>query len=240
MATLVVALSMMATPLLFAGSEKFIIPRLGGPKDMRPADKIENADAPVIICGFGRMGQIVGRMLSVQRIPYTALDQDAQVIATVKRFGVKVYFGDPTRVDLLRAAGAKTARVIVITLNDPAAVLKLAEMAAREFPHLTIVARAHDRNHAQLLMDAGVDHIVRETYFSSLRLAELTLNGLGLAEAEARRVVSLFRAHDERLLDETHAYASDEKRVIQTMEQATAELADLLESDRARAAETVV
>jgi glutathione-regulated potassium-efflux system protein KefB len=239
MATLVVALSMIATPLLFAATERLVIPRLEPRKPVRAADVIEEVDAPVIICGFGRVGQIVGRMLRVQRIAYTALDQDAGLIATARRFGIKVYFGDPTRVDLLRAAGAARARVLVIALDDKEAVVKLAEMAKAEFPHLAILARAHDRNHAHLLMDVGVSDIIRETYFSALRVSELVLGRLGMAEAEARRVVSVFRAHDERLLVETHAYASDEKRVIQTTEQAADELADLFEQDRADSAETV-
>ncbi|HQT67786.1 MAG TPA: cation:proton antiporter [Acetobacteraceae bacterium] len=236
-ATLVVALSMIATPLIFAGSERYVAPRLDTKKPIRKADKIVASDAPVIICGFGRMGQIVGRLLRVQRIAYTALDRDTKVIDTVRRFGVKVYYGDPTRVELLRAAGAGQAKLIVIALAEREEALKLAEMVKREFPHLTILARAHDRAHAQALMDLGITQIVRETYFSALRLSELVLNGLDFGAEESRRVVSLFRAHDEALLLETHSYAADEKRVLQTMEQATAELADLLESDRVTAAQ---
>ena len=238
LATLIIALSMIVTPILFAGSERLLIPRLQPKRETRPADQIEPADIPVIICGFGRMGQIIGRVLSLQRVAYTALDADAKRIEAVRRFGPKVYFGDPTRSELLRAAGAARAKIVVIALDDRDATLTLATMVRQEFPHLTIIARAHDRNHAHRLMDLGVTEIVRETYFSALRLSELTFNRLGIAGATARQTVALFRAHDEQLLAETHAYADDERRMIQTTEQAAAELADLLEADRQKQAST--
>jgi glutathione-regulated potassium-efflux system ancillary protein KefC len=236
LATLIVALSMIATPILFAGSERLLIPRLQPKRETRPADRIEPEDIPVIICGFGRMGQIIARVLSVQRIAYTALDADAKRIETVRRFGQKIYFGDPTRLDLLRSAGAERARILIIALDDRDAILTLAAMARREFPHLTVIARAHDRNHAHRLMDLGITEIVRETYFSALRLSELTLDRLGIGVATARQTVAMFRAYDEKLLLESHAYADDERRLIQTTEQAAAELADLLEADRQRQA----
>jgi monovalent cation:proton antiporter-2 (CPA2) family protein len=236
LATLIVALSMIATPILFAGSERLLVPRLQPKRETRPADRIEPADLPVIICGFGRMGQIIGRVLNLQRIAYTALDADARRIETVRRFGQKIYFGDPTRLDLLRSAGAARARILVIALDDREAILTLAAMVRREFPHLTVIARAHDRNHAHRLMDLGITEIVRETYFSALHLSELTLERLGIGAAMARQTVALFRAHDEKLLAETHAYADDERRMIQTTEQAAAELAELLEADRQRQA----
>jgi CPA2 family monovalent cation:H+ antiporter-2/glutathione-regulated potassium-efflux system protein KefB len=238
LATLIIALSMIATPILFAGSERLLIPRLQPKRETRPADQIEPTAAPVIICGFGRMGQIIGRVLSLQRISYTALDADARRIEAVRRFGPKIYFGDPTRLELLRAAGAERARIVVIALDDSEAILTLAAMVRREFPHLAVIARAHDRNHAHRLMDLGITEIVRETYFSALRLSELTLDRLGIGAAMARQTVALFRAHDEKLLQETHAYADDERRMIQTTEQAAAELADLLEADRQKRAET--
>ena len=236
LATLIVALSMIATPILFAGSERLLIPRLQPKRETRPADRIEPEDIPVIICGFGRMGQIIARVLSVQRIAYTALDADAKRIETVRRFGQKIYFGDPTRLDLLRSAGAERAKILIIALDDRDAILTLAAMARREFPHLTVIARAHDRNHAHRLMDLGITEIVRETYFSALRLSELTLDRLGIGVATARQTVAMFRAYDEKLLLESHAYADDERRLIQTTEQAAAELADLLEADRQRQA----
>ncbi len=236
LATLIIALSMIATPILFAGSERLLIPRLQPKRETRPADRIEPEDIPVIICGFGRMGQIIGRVLSVQRIAYTALDADAKRIETVRRFGQKIYFGDPTRLDLLRSAGAERAKILIIALDDREAILTLAAMARREFPHLTVIARAHDRNHAHRLMDLGITEIVRETYFSALRLSELTLDRLGIGVATARQTVAMFRAYDEKLLQESHAYADDERRMIQTTEQAAAELADLLEADRQRQA----
>ena len=236
MATLVVALSMMVTPLLFAGSEQFVMPRIGQRKE-RPVDGIDaqllNAQpAPVIICGFDRFGQIVGRVLSMQRIRFVALDKSQEQVDVVRRFGSKVYFGDPAREEVMRAAGAESARVLVIALDDMEASLSVAQMVARKFPHLKIFAQARNRRHVHLLMAAGVEDIVRETFFSSLRLTELVLETLDVPKDQASRAIALFRAHDERILGETYAIAHDEKRLIQTSQEASKELQDLFESDR--------
>jgi monovalent cation:proton antiporter-2 (CPA2) family protein len=230
-ATLVVALSMMLAPILFAGSERFIMPRIGQRKD-RPYDKIDDQSAPVIICGFGRFGQIIGRVLAMQRIAFTALDKSQEQVDVVRRFGNKVYFGDPSREEVMRAAGAENARVLVIALDDMAASLSVAQMVKRKFPHLTIYARARNRRHVHLLMEAGVEGIVRELYFSSLRLTEMLLEKLGVPEDQADRAIRLFRSHDERILAETYAIADDEKQLIQTAQEANQELQDLFESDR--------
>ncbi len=234
LATLAVALSMAATPLLFAASEHFLIPRLERQKTLPSADPIPQSDPPALICGFGRMGQIVGRILVMHRIPFTALDRSPAQIAVVRRFGGKVYFGDPARPDVLRAAGAGSARLIIVVPDEVDETLKIVETAKREFPHLAILARARDRRAAHLLMDRGVKTIIRETFFSSLKMAELALEDLGVSPAEARRTIELFTAHDERLLIETHAIYTDEKQLIQTTQQAAEELAALLEADRER------
>jgi len=236
LAILAVALSMAATPLLFAASEAFVIPRLERRKAPPPPDDvIEESDSPVLICGFGRMGQIVGRILAMHRIRFTALDRSPAQIAVVRRFGGKVYFGDPTRPDVLRAAGAGGARLIVIAPDELDETLKIVEAAKRDFPDLAILARARDRRAVHLLMDRGVKRIVRETYFSSLKMAEMALEDLGVASAEARRTIQIFTEYDERLIAETHAIYMDEKQVIQTTQQAAEELAVLLEADRQRA-----
>jgi CPA2 family monovalent cation:H+ antiporter-2/glutathione-regulated potassium-efflux system protein KefB len=231
-ATLVVALSMFASPVLFALSERWLIPYLAA-RRARPFDSVDDArPAPVVICGFGRFGQIVGRILSLRQIPFNALDPDAENVDAVRRYGHKAYFGDPTRLDLLRAVGAGEAKVLVAALGDVEQNLRLVETVRRNFPDLQIFARARNRRHAHLLMDQGIEVIVRETFFSGLRLGELVLGGLGLSPEEARRTVQRFREHDERMLVEQHAIYRDEKQMIQTSAEAAAELRRLFEADR--------
>ena len=231
-ATLIVALSMLLSPILFAVSERWLIPRLSG-KSTRAEDDAEDAKpAPVIIAGFGRFGQIIGRILTMRKIPFNALDPDAANVDAVRRFGAKAYYGDPSRLDLLRAVGAAEARILVVALPDAEESLKLVDAAQAEFPQLQIYARARNRRHAHLLMDRGVEIIVRETFFSSLRLTELVLTGIGLKADDAKRTVHAFRDHDERALIDQHSIYKDEKQLIQTAAQSAAELQSLFESDR--------
>jgi CPA2 family monovalent cation:H+ antiporter-2/glutathione-regulated potassium-efflux system protein KefB len=231
LATLVIAVSMVLTPILFAISERWLIPQFD--RRRTPAyDRIDAAPAPVIICGFGRMGQVVGRILRMQGIAFTALDKDAAHVEVVRRFGSKVFFGNPARADVLRAAGADTAKVLVIALDDMDAGLAVAEMARRQFRHLTILARARNRRHAHLLMGAGITRIVRETFFSSLQLTEMVLGALDVAPETASRAIELFRRHDEQNLEETQAIAGDEYKLIQSSQQAAQELQDLFEADQ--------
>jgi CPA2 family monovalent cation:H+ antiporter-2/glutathione-regulated potassium-efflux system protein KefB len=231
LATLVIAVSMMLTPILFAGSEQFLLPRLGPRKKTQTYDQIDGADAPVIICGFGRVGQVMGRVLRMQSIAFTALDQDSAQVEVVRRFGNKVYFGNPTRADVLRAAGAEKARVLVIALDNVDATLEVAEMAKREFRHLAIFARARNRHHAHQLMELGLDGVIRETLFSSLHLSELVLEKLGVPHDAAQRAIDIFRAHDERNLQATRSISGDEKRLIQSAQDAAEELQSLFEAD---------
>jgi voltage-gated potassium channel Kch len=231
MATLSAAVSMAATPLLFAASERFLIPRLQvePPPDF---DTIESADAPVIICGFGRMGQIVGRVLRMHGIAFTALERDPGQVDVVRRFGNKVYFGDPSRPSLLRAAGAEQAKLLIVAQADMEATLRVIDMAKRNFPALKILARARNRRHAHLLMDRDVDLIVRETFYSALHMAEESLLALGISPDDAKRSVNLFEAHDTRNLLDSHSIYQDEKQLIQNTQQATQELLTLFEADR--------
>ena len=178
------------------------------------------------------MGQIVGRILSAQKIAFTALDQNQEQVDVVRRFGTKVFYGDPAREEVMRAAGAQDAKVLVIALDDMDASLKTAQMVRRKFPDLAIVARARNRRHVHLLMDLGIEHIIRETYFSSLRLTALTMAELGIGKSQAERAIALFEAHDERILVESRAFAHDEGKLIQTTYEAAQELMDLFESDR--------
>ena len=230
-AILVVALSMMVAPVLFTVSERFVIPRLEARKPL-VFEKIETDAAPVIICGFGRMGQIVGRILAMQQIRFVALDKSQEQVDVVRRFGAKVFFGDPSREEVMRAAGAEAAKVLVIALDEMEAALAVAQMVRRKFPHLRIVARARNRRHVHLLMGAGIETIVRETFYSALHMTELLLETLEIPEAQAKRAIDLFCIHDEKRLAETYAIANDEGRLIQTAQEANKELRDLFDADR--------
>ena len=231
LAILVVALSMLVTPALFAVSERLAMPRFGS-REERPQERIDGPPAPVIICGFGRVGQVVGRVLRMQGIPFTALDKDAGQVDVVRRFGTKVYLGNPAREDVLRAAGAETAKVLVVALDDVEETLAVVETAQRHFGNLAILARARDRGHAHRLMDFAIKGIVRETFFSSLRLSELVLGALDVAPDRARRALDMFVAHDERTLVATQPIAGDEQRLIRSTREAAEELRQLFEVDQ--------
>ena len=222
---------MAATPIVFALSE-WALARRAPPQPEPVYDNLEAQDAPVIICGFGRMGQIVGRVLRMQGIRYTALEQDPTQVDVIRRFGAKVYYGDPGRADLLRAAGADTARLLVVALSDPEDVLRVVDVARRSFPGLRIVARARNRRHAHLLMERDVGLIVRETFHSALRMTEMTLRELGRDEAGIRRTLDAFTRMDEQSLAETMAIRDDETALIQSTRQLNEELATLFSRDR--------
>jgi monovalent cation:proton antiporter-2 (CPA2) family protein len=230
-ATLVIALSMLISPILFAMSERWLIPLLMK-KAPRPVSRIEEAGpAPVVICGFGRFGQIVGRVLLMRGIKFNALDSEAGNVETVRRFGYLAFFGDPTRLELLRAVGADQAKAIVVALPDAEAVLKVSQLAREHFPQAKIFARARNRRVAHALIDVGVHEFVRETFLSSLRLSELVLLGLDFDEDDARRTVAAFRERDEQMLVDQHAFYDDETKVVQTAAQVAAELKSLFEAD---------
>jgi monovalent cation:proton antiporter-2 (CPA2) family protein len=230
-ANAVVALSMLVAPAIFAGSERFVMLRLGARPERR-ADPIIGPAAPVIICGFGRMGQIVGRVLRMQRIPFTALEKDVDQVDAVRRFGSRVYLGNPAREEILRAAGADKATILVVALDDIEETNAVVETAKRHFVNLTILARARDRRHAHRLMEFGIKGIVRETFFSSLHLSELVLEELSIPTDRARRAIELFREHDERTLIATQPIAGDERRLIQSTREAAQELIELFEADQ--------
>ncbi|WP_048859954.1 monovalent cation:proton antiporter-2 (CPA2) family protein [Acidisphaera rubrifaciens] len=231
-ATLVAAVSMAATPLLFAASEKLLMPRLAGrTKAPPPPLPVLQGTSPVLICGFGRVGQVAGRILRMSGIGFAALDRDPTEVEVARRFGSRVFYGDPTRPEVLRAAGAGEARVLIVALDDIEATLRIVEIARRQFPHLFVLARARNRRHAHLLMDRGVDGFVRDTFYSTLKLTEMALRELGMTEAEASRTTELFRQHDEQQLRDTHGFYTDEQQLRQSAQQAAEELAALFEAD---------
>ena len=228
---LVITLSMAAVPLLVLGLARLPAAR----KPQREFDRIDT-DAPrVIIAGFGRVGQIVARLLRAHHIPFTALESSVEQVDLSRRFGgTDIFFGDPSRVELLRAAQADKAEVFVLATDDPETNVRTARIVRRMYPHLKIIARARNRQHAFRLMDlTSPDVVVRETFHSSLKMARLTLEALGFAPAAARARVATFREHDEQLLRDQHLVYDDEAKLVQTSREAFAELERLFEADAA-------
>ena len=170
-------------------------------------------DQHVIIAGFGRFGQIVARVLRARQIPFTALDSNVEQVDFVKRFGAQIYYGDAGRLDILRAAGADKARAFVLAIDDVECSMRVAEIVRRNFPDLPIYARARDRTHVHRLMDLGVEIIERETFLAALELTKDLLRGLGLKEAEVRRLTETFKRLDEKRLYEDYQYYTDLEKV---------------------------
>ena len=227
---LAVTMSMMLGPLLMVGMDT-LTERFFRKDDARPFDDIEDRAGQVLIAGFGRFGQIVGRVLRGRRIPFTALDSNPGNIDFIRRFGGVVYYGDASRLDMLRAAGAAEARVFVLAIDDVEASVRTAEMVRKHFPHLRLLARARSRQHAFRLMELGVDDVVRETYASSLEMAEEVLESLGESASIARATVRRFRAHDEETLQRQFAVRDDDSRMIATTQEAARQLQTLFEAD---------
>ncbi len=226
----VVSMSLAATPLLIFLNDRVF--HLGNKTEpARAFDKIEARDNRVIIAGFGRVGQMVGRNLSMRKIPFTTLEANWEQVDFVRRFGGKVYFGDATRLDVLRAAGADRAEVLVLAIGNVETSAKAAELVRRHFPHLKIYARARNRPHVYRLMDLGIEHIFRETFASSLELSKDLLQELGLSARQAHETVTRFREHDEALIRKQHGVHHDEKLLIATAKQAAQELEGLFEQD---------
>jgi glutathione-regulated potassium-efflux system ancillary protein KefC/glutathione-regulated potassium-efflux system protein KefB len=229
---LAVTLSMMLGPLLLIAEEAVSDRWLAAPA--APYDDIDEHDIPVIIAGFGRFGQIVARVLQVRHLPFTALDSSQTHVDFVRRFGNKVYYGDASRLDLLRAAGAATARILVLAIDDTEGSIRTAVLAREQFPHLKVMARARGRQHAFALMDAGVSLIVRETYGSSLEMAGRVLEALGTSPGAARETVRRFREHDEATLAAQYEVKEDESKFLTTTREAAQQLEKLFEADEVK------
>jgi glutathione-regulated potassium-efflux system protein KefB len=225
----IVSLSMAVTPLLVIAVAQ-LLKSHPEHREEPPADAIDAGHARVIIAGFGRMGQIVGRMLRAQKIPFIALEHSAEQVALSRRFGTLVYYGDPSKPELLRAAHAQHAEVFVLTTDDPETTVRTARLVRRLYPHLKVLARARNRQHAFKLMDLGVE-IIRETFHSSLVLGQRAMEELGVPHDAAYERRERFREHDERMLREQHLVYDDEAALIASSQQAREELETLFEFD---------
>jgi monovalent cation:proton antiporter-2 (CPA2) family protein len=230
--TAVVALSMAATLLLMIANDRLIQPRLARSAPGRAPDRIEPEDNSVIILGYGRFGQIVGRLLSASGVGLTVLDNDPDHIEALRRYGHKAFYGDGSRVDMLHAAGADRARLLILAIDDPAAKVRTVKLVRQHFPHLKILARARGRTHAFELMAAGTDVITRETFHSALHLGGEALILLGEDPAVARRQAAMFERHDTEMLMKGYEVFDDEVSLIALIRQSRAELEALFRADR--------
>jgi len=225
---IIVTLSMVTTPLLLA-LDDLIRKRIRKTEPIY--DKLPEKDGHVVISGFGRVGQVVARILTAKGIPFTALDPDPDQVQLVNQFGNKSYFGDASRLSILEAAEISKARAFVLAIDDVEKSLKTAELVKTYFPHVPIYARARNRRHVHQLMDLGVKHIEREAFLSSLELTRDVLRGLGLPEGEIRFTVDTFKEHDEALLYENYAYYTDTEKMAALAMKRSEELAQVLAGD---------
>lgn len=203
MATAVVAITMLLTPFLLLALERQVLPRLAAAEAQAPrdADEIEDSEAPVVMAGFGRFGQVAGRFLRYSDVPVTVLDVDPEIIDVVRRLGAQVYYGDASRLDLLHAAGCARAKLFILAIDDVEKSLEIAATVREHFPHLKILARAYDRPHYYRLRQLGIEHVVRETFGSALHLGQHALVQLGVRAHQAHRSAHLFRQHDEAMIE---------------------------------------
>jgi len=229
-----VAISMLVTPLALVIVDRFVTPRLAS----RGAPKLDEIDQPqreaVIIAGFGRYGQIVGRLLLANGMQPTVLDHDSEQIEAVRRFGWRAFYGDATRLDLLRVAGAAEARVLVVAIDDVAQSLALVDLAREHFPQLTLVARARNVQHWYQLNDRGVAHIERETFDAALMSARSVLEALGFERHQARNLALRFRRHNLEQLQESAPHFRDESRLIAMSKIGRQQMEQFMADERAR------
>lgn len=230
--TAAVAISMALAPVLFLLHERIIAPRLSSTTDGEP-DVIDETGHPVIIAGFGRFGMTIGRVLLAHGFRVTVLDHDAGQIETLRRFGYKVFYGDASRPDLLEAAGAREARLIIIAIDDRAKTLEIIESAAKHFPQTEVFARAFDRRHAYEVIEAGTTRVYREVFGSSLDLAEDALAALGIHPYAAHRAVRNFRHRDEAALRTQAARRTSGQTAVNAARASREEVDRVLAADRA-------
>ncbi len=226
-----VALSMAVAPILLTVEEKLVRPLFQKCEPERPADEIDEHDNPVILAGFGRFGHIVGRLLRANGFGTTVLDHDADQVEMLGRYGMKSFYGDASRLDLLEAAGARRAKLFVLAIDDEAKALQIIETVQQEFPGLKILARATSRQHAYEILRRGVDQVYRETLGSALEMSIDALHELGMEEHRARRVARIFREHDEASVREMALLPDDDEEYVSVARKHVENLERALQSD---------
>jgi glutathione-regulated potassium-efflux system ancillary protein KefC len=231
-----VALSMLLSPVLLAALTRWLLPRFANCETTTLDELAEPQSAPTIIAGFGRYGQIVARMLSAQGLPATVLEHDAGMVETARAFGYQVFYGDASRLDLLRTAGAETAQVLVVAVDDVEQSLAVVDLAREHFPHLKLVARARDVTHWNALRDRGVTELDRELFESSLSTGQRVLQALGLSADEALTVAQRFKQHNTQLLADMYPHHKDRSKLIAVARQGRQQLEEQMARERAERA----
>ena len=227
--TLVVALSMLTTPFLMLIYQRYLIPLILSKIPERLYDSIiEHND--IIIAGYGRFGQIIGRFLTGEKIKITVLEKNPDQIELLRKFGYAGYFGDANRLDLLKSAGAATAKLFIVTVGNPEANLEIAKLVKEQFPHLIIYARARNRRHAYELHKLGVRYFRRELFDSSLTMTKVILKELGYKDDEIEQKAAAFQKHDEKTLINSFAFFEEESDLINFSRQAKGELESILQN----------
>jgi glutathione-regulated potassium-efflux system ancillary protein KefC len=233
-----VAVSMLLTPLLLKAADRWWVPRLAARQASQGhaplAELSEPQSAPVIIAGFGRYGQVIGRLLNASGLSATVLDHDAEQVETVRRFGWPVFYGDATRLDLLRTAGAAHAKVLVLAVDDIDQSLTVAALVRQHFPQITIVARARNVTHYMRLRQLGVTWIERETLDSSLMSGRRVLELMGWQPDTAQEQAQRFRQHTIDLIEQMLPHQGDEQKLIALAKQGRQQLEQMWAQERAK------
>ncbi|MET3663933.1 monovalent cation:proton antiporter-2 (CPA2) family protein [Caulobacter sp. 1776] len=230
--TAAVAVSMALTPVAMILYERVAALMDAAIPDVVPdTGDFDEGEPDIIIAGFGRFGQITGRLLSANGFKSTVLDSDIEQIELLRRFGRRVHYGDATRLDLLRAAGAERARMLIVALDDREKTVELVETARKAFPNLVILARAWDRRHAYDLLANGADAVERETFESALALGATALQKLGFRAHRAHRAAAFFRRHDRRVFEELRPMWGQEEAYILASRDAAQTMDRLLDAD---------
>ena len=230
--TMAVALSMTTTPLLLIAHDQWMARLECAKGTVSEADVIDEKDAPVIIAGFGRFGQIVGRLLMANGVRTVVLDHDPDQIELLRKFGNKVFYGDATRLDLLQAAGANTARLIVNAIDDVEDNLKLADLTREHFPQLKMIARARNVTHYIELRKRGIDIVERETFESALLAGRHALEAMGFDPFRARDMVNIFRRHNVVVTEAMMKHVGDVERLVSASKAGRDELEEQIANDR--------
>ena len=227
-----VALSMALAPLFFLLYEKVVAPRFARRKNAREPDAIEDHEDPVILAGFGRFGHVIGRLLRANGFGVTVLDNDAEQVELLGKFGMQSFYGDASRLDLLRASGAEKARLFVLAIDDEERSLHIVRTVQHEFPHLRILARAVSRQHAYELLRLGVKDVYRETLGSAMELGVDALRALGVRGVDALRSAHIFKQHDEAAVRDMAPLMQVDGNYVNRARQHTENLERILRSDR--------
>jgi len=228
--TLVVALSMLATPFLMLLYHRFVVPKFMSILPEREYDTINEKNG-IILVGYGRFGQIIGRLLNGEHIKITVLEKNAEQVELLRKFGYIGYYGDASRLDLLKSAGAEHAKLLIVTIGNADANLHLVKLVKQEFPHLKIYARARNRRHAYELHKAGVDYFIRELFDSSLTMTKEIMKFLGYKPEDIQKKTEAFQHHDETTLHQSFAFFEKEGELINFARQAKGELERILQAN---------